>query len=127
MAAATRRQVRERAGDRCEYCRIPQPAQPLARFHIEHIIAQKHGGEDDLSNLALACHYCNVHKGPNLSGVDPEDGQVVPLFHPRRDIWDEHFAVDGGFIVGLTPTGRATVRVLEMNATERVELRLPLS
>jgi hypothetical protein len=75
-------------------------------------------------NLALACFYCNVHKGTNLATVDPTTAQIVPLFNPRLDRWDEHFVRRGVLIVGLSAIGRATVQLLKMNATERLELRL---
>lgn len=68
--AATRQFVRERAGERCEYCGLPQQAVGL-RFHIEHVVARQHDGSDSPANLALACDRCNRHKGPNLSGIDP--------------------------------------------------------
>lgn len=121
------RRIRElvwrRAGDACEYCRIPQSATPLIPFHVEHIVARQHGGSDDPGGLAIACDRCNAFKGPNLSSVDPDSGNIVLLFNPRLDAWDEHFAMRGGRIIGLTPTGRATVRLLQMNASRRVELR----
>lgn len=123
MDAATRGLVRERAGNLCEYCRLPQEATPFTTFHVEHITAKQHHGTNDPSNLALACHHCNAHKGPNLTGIDPETTQIVPLFHPRRDSWAEHFGRAGVLIVGLTPTGRATVDVLAMNEPDWVELR----
>ena len=126
MQEAVRSAVRERAGHRCEYCGILQAHVPFAAFHIDHIIPRQHGGTDDAANLAMACYHCNLHKGPNLTGIDPETGAIVPLFHPRRDHWPEHFALQGVTIVGLTPTSRATVRVLQMNAVERVELRTAL-
>jgi len=123
MDSTTRDSTRQRAGDRCEYCRLPQSATPLLGFHIEHIVARQHGGNDDLSNLALACDRCNAYKGPNLTSIDEGSGDVTPLFHPRTDRWDEHFAIEDGFITGLTPTGKATVRLLNMNANRRVQLR----
>jgi len=123
MDLATRNLVRERAGDRCEYCRLPQSAIPLATFHVEHITAKQHGGSDDPSNLALSCHHCNLHKGPNLSGIDPETGQIITLFDPRRDEWDHHFTLRGLVIEGLTPIGRTTIRVLAMNSQSQLEAR----
>jgi hypothetical protein len=123
MDAATQRLVWQRAGDRCEYCGLARDDFPMAPFHIEHIIPKKHGGADDPDNLALACHYCNLHKGPNLAGLDPAAGQLVPLFHPRREVWQDHFTRQGPVIVGLTPVGRVTVLVLDMNAPGRVQLR----
>ncbi len=78
--------VRRRAGERCEYGRVPQAAFRRP-FHIEHIVARQHGRTAELDNLALACWQCNFKKGPNLAGVDPETAQVTPLFHPRKDRW----------------------------------------
>jgi hypothetical protein len=102
---------------------MPQQATPLIPFHVEHIVSRQHGGSDDPNGLALACDRCNAYKGPNLTSVDPDTRTVVRLFNPRQDLWDNHFAVRSGHIAGLTPTGRATVRLLNMNATRRVELR----
>jgi len=125
MDATTRDVVRRRADNRCEYCLLPQEHSELTH-HIEHIIAKQHGGSDDADNLALACHRCNLRKGPNLTGVDPLGGELVPLFHPLRDHWADHFLFRGVRIVGLTPIGRATVHVLAMNDTRRLELRSEL-
>ena len=123
MDQFTRALVRSRAGDRCEYCRLPQAWAPVAPHHVEHVRARQHGGTDDPANLALACVRCNVNKGPNLTGVDPATDAVVPLYHPRTDAWGEHFRWDGETILGLTPTGRATVATLKMNEEKRLEVR----
>ena len=123
MDETTRRLVRERAADTCEYCGLKQQEQPAFRLHIEHIIAQKHGGTDELENLALACRHCNLHKSSNLSGIDKETGEMVRLLHPRQDVWSEHFTRDEARIVGLTGIGRTTVAVLGMNKPARVRLR----
>jgi hypothetical protein len=124
--AALRRSIRERAHDRCEYCRLPQPAQPYVTFHIEHVIARKHGGSDEPANLALACQRCNAAKGTDLSGIDPDTGKMERLFDPRAQDWDDHFDFRDGLILGRTPTGRATVAVLGMNEDRRVRLRVEL-
>ena len=116
-----RRLVRHRAGNRCEYCGCHQDELPLITFHVEHIIPKQHRGTDDESNLCLACHWCNFHKGPNLA--THVDGQLIPLFHPRTQRWDEHFAVEEDWIVGLTPVGRGTVELFDMNDDDRRELR----
>jgi HNH endonuclease len=123
MDAELRLFVRQRAENCCEYCRIRQEDSPFVLFHIEHIIPKKHGGNDDRSNLALACYHCNSHKGSNLTGLDPESGNITPLFHPRQEKWEEHFELQEGMLIGRTPIGRVTVRVLSMNAAERVQLR----
>ena len=127
IGAEVRRRVRERAGDRCEYCHTRQADEPFISYQVEHIIAIQHGGGDGEENLALACSHCNLHKGPNLAGIDPTTGELEPLFNPRRQSWDEHFEDRGIWIEGTTPCGRAIVRVLAMNAQARVELRQELA
>ena len=121
-----RQLLRDRAGGRCEYCRLPDWRPPLEPFHLEHIVARQHGGQTASENLAWACHRCNRHKGTNLSAVDPDTGEVVPVFHPRREVWTEHFAVNGFWLRGLTAIGRATVWLLQMNAERRLERRAEL-
>jgi HNH endonuclease len=122
-------EVRRRAQSRCEYCLIPQ-AVFRRPFHIEHILAKQHGGPTQLDNLALACWQCNLKKGTNLTSIDPETGELTRLFHPRTDKWADHFAfrllqssVDRVQVMGLTPIGRATVRLLDMNEELRQVLR----
>jgi hypothetical protein len=92
-------------------------------FHAEHIIAKQHLSDDSLSNLALSCDRCNVYKGTNLSSVDPESLEIIPLFNPRKDQWDEHFEFLDGYVLGKTACGRATARLLNMNVSRRVQLR----
>jgi hypothetical protein len=126
MDAATRRVVWQRAEDRCEYCRLPQTAQPFVAFHVEHIRARAHGGSDDAQNLCIACERCNAFKGPNLAGVDPDTGNVERLFDPRHQTWHEHFVLRGALILGLSVVGRTTVELLRMNEGRRVQLRAEL-
>jgi hypothetical protein len=95
-------------------------------FHIEHIVPRQHHGSDDEANLALACHGCNRHKGPNLTGIDPETGELTRLFNPRTDHWSQHFRIQAGRIMGLTSVGRTTVDVLNMNRPDRIRLRIEL-
>jgi hypothetical protein len=71
----------------------------------------------------MACFHCNRFKGPNIAGLDPASGQFVRLFHPRTDLWAEHFRFDGARLVGLTPVGRATIQVLAMNANDLLLFR----
>src|SRR5215212_4645612 len=92
-----RRFVRHRAAASCEYCRVPE-AYSFFAHELDHVIAQQHGGETAEGNLALACVICNKHKGTNLSSIDPETGQVVPLFHPRQNRWLDHFRLEKGRI-----------------------------
>ncbi len=123
MDVATQRLVRSRAGNRCEYCHLPQDAAPFLRFHIEHIQAKQHVQDDSVENLALACPDCNRYKGPNLTTLDPQTREIVLLFHPRKDKWDNHFEFQGYFVRGITPVGIATERLLNFNLDDRLELR----
>ena len=86
---------------------------------IDHIISRKHGGSSGLGNLAYACVLCNRHKGSDIASVDAS-GRTIRLFDPRRDLWNEHFKLDGPLIQPLTPVGEVTARVLRLNASERV-------
>jgi hypothetical protein len=123
MKPSVRRFVRLRAGRRCEYCRLHESDQPLLSFHLEHIIAKKHHVSDHPDNLACSCLECNAAKSSNLSGQDFVTGRVVVLFKPRRQRWSRHFAWERAQLVGLTPCGRATIDVLNINARHRIELR----
>ena len=96
---------------------------PLAALHVEHIIPKTHGGSDDIDNLALACIDCNLHKGTNLTGIDPETSAVTQLFHPRHQAWEDHFEWQGIYLAGKTATGRTTIRVLNINSEDQVALR----
>lgn len=125
MDRSLREHVRSRAGGRCEYCYFPESGHE-EKFSIDHVIARKHGGNETAENLALSCLRCNLHKGTNLSGIDPETGNVVQLFNPRGDKWQEHFRLNGTRMVGLTAVGRASVAVMNMNAPERIQLRRTL-
>ncbi len=122
MDAAVERLVRKRAAGRCEYCRLPQRWSRVP-FEIDHIIPLKHRGRTVAGNLALACYYCNVYKGPNLSGLEPATGKLTRLYHPRRHQWQYHFRFDGSTLTGRTAIGRTTVYVLQMNHPQMVALR----
>ena len=126
MNAQTRQLVVRQAKDCCEYCAIAQFLVPFHTFHVEHIIAKQHGGDDSVENLCLSCDRCNAYKGPNLTSIDSETGAIVTLFHPRRDKWQDHFILRGAEIVGLTAIGHATIRLLNMNDHWRLALRTEL-
>ena len=123
MDAATRRLVRNRAGNRCEYCGLDQDHSPLATLQLEHVIPRKHGGSEEQENLALACMDCNLAKSSNIAGRDPDSGELTPLFNPRTDKWDDHFLFDGNYVVGKSAVGRTAIYVLNMNSDYQLELR----
>jgi hypothetical protein len=95
----------------------------LSPFQEDHIIARKHRGGSERSNLATACFHCNNRKGSNIAGIDPQAKRLVRLFNPRRDKWKVHFRWKGTELVGITSIGRTTVAVLEMNDERMVKMR----
>lgn len=117
-----RRQVIERAGNCCEYCRLSQEDNTFS-FQIDHVIAEKHDGETALDNLSLACPNCNVYKGSDIASIDRETRQLTPLFNPRQQRWDQHFRLNNAVIEPLTPEGRVTVRLLRLNLSQHVNER----
>lgn len=120
--AELRRRVVERAGNCCEYCLLQQDL-AASTHQVAHVIAEKHGGETSLDNLALSCTLCNRRKGSDISSIDPERGNLVSLFNPRTQRWSDHFELDGVHIVGVTEVGRTTVEFLRLNAFERLTER----
>jgi len=116
------RQVRERAADRCEYCRMHQALQG-ATFHVEHIRPKSVGGESSLSNLAWACPSCNLQKADRTRALDPMSRELMPLFDPRNDAWNEHFYWNGLEVESTTPIGRATIAALDLNRDRRCKIR----
>jgi hypothetical protein len=117
-----RRLVIDRANGRCEYCLLHQDDTPITHA-IDHIVAIKHGGETEEHNLAFSCIQCNLNKGSDLFSIDPLTGEFIRLFNPREQRWDNHFALQDIRIIGRTPCGRTTVRLLRMNTTDRLAQR----
>jgi hypothetical protein len=103
-----------RAESRCEYCRLAQEGQE-ATFHVDHVVPVAADGPTTAANLALACVSCSLRKEARRSATDPTTRRSVLLFHPRRQRWGAHFRWAGSRVVGVTPTGRATVAALRMN------------
>lgn len=114
--AALRAVVARRARYRCSYCQSQEDVVGTL-FTLDHIIPQALGGSDEIGNLCLACWDCNRLKQTHVTGIDPQDGQRVPLSDPNRQVWAEHFAwaEEATLIEGLTPVGRATVAQLQLN------------
>ena len=123
LAQSIRKRIRERASGRCEYCQLPEKSNYYSH-QVDHIIPPIHGGNDEDGNLAWACFQCNSAKTSNIASYDLETGALTPLFHPRQQQWDAHFTYQEGVLIGLTAIGRVTIRVLQINLSELVQMRL---
>src|SRR5204862_802727 len=113
--------VVHRARNRCEYCQVPQATQ-VSTFPVDHVIPVVLGGPTADQNLCLACPRCNAQKWTRVDAVDPESGEVTPLFHPRKDTWATHFhrsKTDLCILEGSTPQGHATMALLDLNSPRR--------
>jgi hypothetical protein len=119
VSESLRRFVAERAAFRCEYCLLHED-DSYSPHQVDHIISRKHGGRSDSSNLAYACLRCNAWKGSDVGSFDSQSCTFVSLFHPRRQGWQDHFAIRGAVIEPLTPEGKATARLLKFNVDRRV-------
>lgn len=119
-----RRQIQEIDRYRCAYCLSPEALMGVT-FEIEHIVPTSAGGLTVRPNLCLSCPTCNRHKANRIAAYDHETGSETPLFHPRQDVWNEHFvwSEEATLLQGLTVTGRATIAMLRMNRAVIVQLR----
>jgi HNH endonuclease len=119
IAEGLKELVIKRAHNCCEYCLLANGDYIFAH-QIDHIIALRHRGSTQASNLCLSCFSCNNAKGTDLSSVDWETEQIIPLYNPRRDQWGDHFSLDHVTIQALSPVGRVTVFLLDMNSPQRI-------
>jgi hypothetical protein len=120
-----RQSVVQRAGNRCEYCHLPQASQ-VATFPIDHVVPSCLRGETALYNLALSCPRCNARKWLHVHALDPITGKLEPLFNPRQHGWDEHFRwdeFDPAVLTALTSIGRATISLLDLNSVQHLLVR----
>lgn len=122
VPSSLRRIVKARAGNQCEYCHYPERL-ALHSHEVDHVIPILHTGQTTSGNLAYACLECNRYKGLNVASFDPQTKTLTPLFHPRNQLWGQHFRWENAIIVPLTPEGRVTINVLQMNLRDRVEER----
>jgi hypothetical protein len=125
ISAELSRSVFARANHRCEYCLIPS-GYTFQRHQIDHIRPRKHDGISSSDNLCLSCYLCNLYKGSDIAGYDPFSNELSRLFNPRLDQWADHFRIRDGYIDGVTPIGRTTIKLLRMNGEARVLLRKAL-
>ena len=124
ISKSLRQAVEQRANRRCEYCRSSLSF-TTESFAAEHILPVSRGGATELDNLALSCSGCNGRKYDKVEALDPVTEQIVPLFHPRLQDWNEHFGWNEDYtrIVGKTPTRRAAIQTLGINREGVVNLR----
>lgn len=115
--------IHQRANFRCEYCQILEAY--VEGFVIEHIIPRSLGGLSNLDNVANSCNLCNGHKYNKIEGFDSVSSQMIRLFHPRKDYWQNHFSwnEDYSLILGITPIGRVTVETLKLNRPKLINIR----
>jgi len=127
ISQKNRRIVKQRAHWLCEYCKALALYAPSS-FDIYHIIPIVLGGSSDLENLAHSCSGCNQCKSDKTTVTDPTTGQQIPLFHPRKDNWNDHFKWNDEalHIVGITLKGQLTVETLDMNRKKLVNFRRAL-
>jgi hypothetical protein len=127
VSVELRRHIAERAKQCCEYCHA-QARYSADSFTVDHIAPQSLGGLTVAENLAFSCQGCNQHKSIRTSALDPVTDATVALFHPRQQHWKEHFAWNDDFtlLLGVTPTGRATIAALQLNRPGLVNLRRTL-
>lgn len=118
--------VIQRAKFRCEYCKI-HTEDLFFSFEIDHVIALKHGGTNDLDNLAFACPHCNQHKGSDFATLLDDFNDIVVLFNPRKHIWTDHFEFIEGEIIAKTRIGKASVKIFQFNKPDLLILRRLLS
>jgi hypothetical protein len=113
-----RRLVAERAGRRCEYCLVAEEDTFLG-CEVDHVVSLKHGGPTEPDNLALACAFCNRHKGSDIGSIS-RAGELTRFYNPRSDRWADHFRLAGDLIEPLTEIGEVTARILKFNDGERL-------
>lgn len=122
ISAATKKRVAIRADYRCEYCLLREQAS-FYSFHIEHIRSLKHGGTNELDNLAYCCPDCNYYKGSDIGTFHQDNETIIRFFNPRKDNWHSHFQLDNGSIHGTSDIGKATVQIFKFNEVERLIFR----
>lgn len=116
LPVALRQQLREADDHRCVYCQTTEfnSGYPVV---VDDIIPRSKGGSTSFENLCFACHRCNEFKGSATEVEELLTGEITPLFHPRQQTWNTHFAWDaaGIGILGLTAIGRVTIILLRLN------------
>lgn len=125
IPAEIARLVRQDANHRCGYCLCAEDLSGIP-LSFEHILPLASGGLTTRENMWLACRPCNEFKNARTHATDPDTGTLVPLFNPRLQRWNDHFGwtLDKTGLIGLTPTGNATIVALQLNRAMLVRARL---
>jgi hypothetical protein len=124
ISSDLREAVRKRALSCCEYCKSQDKYSPTA-FTIDHILPESLDGTSEFDNLCYACFLCNRLKSNKLKVFDNLLAKWVPLFNPRKDIWDEHFIwnEDSTQLIGISTIGVCTIKELKLNREKLIEYR----
>jgi HNH endonuclease len=120
----TRLIIANRAQFKCEYCLLPEKVS-FYNFQIDHIISLKHGGNNDLENLAYCCPDCNYYKGTDLGSVI-NDGKLIRFYNPRTDIWSDFFEIVNDVILSKNDIGKVTEKIFKFNDIDRLIFRKEL-
>ena len=122
VSVSLRALVSGRAQFRCEYCLVHED-DSYSPHQVDHIVSRKHGGASSEDNLAYCCLRCNLWKGTDIGSVSTRTGRLIPLCNPRKDLWSDHFRLNGAIIEPLTAEGEVTARLLRLNLDKRVAER----
>jgi 5-methylcytosine-specific restriction endonuclease McrA len=124
LSSALEQQIVADAGHRCGYCLLDERLTGIP-LSIEHIIPESRGGTTTRENLWRSCRPCNEFKRTQTEALDPETNEIVPLFNPRAQPWENHFvwSNEGIHIIGITAIGRATIGALQLNRLLLVRAR----
>lgn len=126
ISGKIRKVIAKRADYKCEYCLMHEDDMFFS-FEIDHIIAKKHGGDDNKDNLAYCCPHCNQNKGSDIATFINDYEEIIPLFHPRKQEWQDHFTLVEGEIIALSKIGEATIKLLKMNHPDILIIRRTLA
>ena len=68
---------------------------------------------------------CSMHTA-NISTILFLGGELIPLFNPRTQNWFNHFEVKRGEVLSLSTIGEATIKLLDINQSARVDARFEM-
>ncbi len=125
LSEHVKKEIIMRAGFRCEYCLLHESVS-FYSFHIDHIHSLKHGGSNNIDNLAYCCPDCNNFKGTDV-GTFSDKNKLIRFYNPRIDYWNDHFEINDSAIFAKTDIAEATIRIFKFNDPDRLIFRRQLS